>query len=204
MRQRGLPAERFSRRERGVRTLATSLVGQSKRLFGAAPAALASLVMLSALCLGPTACETASTSDETSITGVVVRTTQLLEGTGCGTRVGQVYKYLAVAVHAGQTEAVAAGVYDCFADAAFVNLPADPKTGGYDFEIFVYAFDASRYEAQKAKIDEVLGDMYPPPGRTPSAPVLQSANALEPYAKSRCTVTQALTVQSVAACTALR
>ena len=204
MRLRGLPAEPFSRRERGVRTLATSLVGQSKRLFGAAPAALASLVMLSALSLGSTACETASTSDETSITGVVVRTTQLLEGTGCGTRVGQVYKYLAVAVHAGQTDAVAAGVYDCFADAAFVNLPADPSTGGYDFEIYVYAFDSSRFEAQRSKIDEVMLAMYPPDGKPPVKPVLQSANDLEPYAKSRCTVTQALTVQSVAACTALR
>lgn len=204
MRLPGLPVERFSRRERGVRTPATSLGGPSKRLFGSLTAAVGSLVMLSALCVGPTACETASTSDETTITGVVVRTTQLLEGTGCGTRTGQVYKYLAVAVHAGQTEAVAAGVYDCFADAAFVNLPADPKTGTYDFEIFVYAFDASRYEAQKGSIDDVMDAMYPPGGQAPSKPVLQSANALEPYAKSRCTVTQALTVQSVAACTALR
>ncbi len=187
-----------------MRTLATSLVGQSKRLFGAASAVLASLVMLSALCIGPTACETSSTNDETTITGVVVRTTQLLEGTGCGTRAGQVYKYLAVAVHAGQTDAVAAGVYDCFADAAFVDLPADPATGTYNFEIFVYAFDASRYEAQKAKVDEVMGAMYPPDGKKTAVPVLQSANELEPYAKSRCTVTQALTVQSVAACSALR
>ena len=191
-----------------MRTLVTSLAGKTKRLFGAAPAVLASLVMLSALSVGPTACETSSSQDSTSVTGIVVRSTQLLEGTGCGTRVGQVYKYLAVAVHAGQTEAVAAGVYDCFADAAFVDLPADPTTGNYNFEIFVYAFDASRYEAQKSKIDEVLRAMYPPPDAGPEvgtpASVLQLANAREPYGRSRCTVTQALTVQSVAACTALR
>jgi hypothetical protein len=165
-----------------------------------------SLVTLGALSLGSAGCETATTSDESSITGVVIRTTQLLEGTGCGTRPGQVYKYLAVAVHKGQTDAVAAGVYDCFADAAFVNLPADPTTGTYDFEIYVYAFDASRYEAQKADIDAVIAAMYPPAnGPTPApASVLQLANAREPYARSRCTVTQALTVQSVAACSALR
>ena len=44
--------------------------------------------------------------------------------------------------------------------------------------------------------------------KNPSAAIvngaLEQANKLEPYGRSRCTVTQALTVQSVAACTALR
>jgi hypothetical protein len=172
-----------------------------------------SLVTLGALSLGSAGCETASTSDENSITGVVIRTTQLLEGTGCGTRPGQVYKYLAVAVYKDRTDAVAAGVYDCFADAAFVNLPADNSTTPpkYDFDIYVYAFDASRYEAQKSKVDEVLdalGIVLETRANNPRAvvidPVLAKANGLTAYARSRCTVTQVLTVQSVAACSALR
>ncbi len=194
-----------------MRTLVTSLAGKTKLLFGKAPAALASLVMLSALSLVAAGCETSSSNDETSVTGIVVRSTQLLEGTGCGTRVGQVYKYLAVAVHSGQTEAVAVGVYDCFADAAFVDLPPDPTTGTYNFEIFVYAFDASRYEAQSAGVAAVLDEMNrvnAEKAKNPSAAIvngaLEQANKLEPYGRSRCTVTQALTVQSVAACTALR
>ncbi|MBL0196716.1 MAG: hypothetical protein IPQ09_21330 [Myxococcales bacterium] len=141
------------------------------------------------------ACETGTTADELSITGVVVRAEPLTRGTGCGTKAGQVYKYAAVATRAGTDRVVDAGLYDCFADAAFVNLPPD-EGGSYRFDIHVFAFDRGQHDAQAGAMGTALSrdDSGAPAG------ALTGFRALMTLAKTRCTVTQTLTVQSIASC----
>ena len=90
-----------------------------------------------------------TTSDATipPITGIVIRGDALTRGRGCGQGPGQVFKYAAVVF--GQTDRtnngapvvpsggpredvndydlpVTAGVFDCYTDATFVQLPAQP------------------------------------------------------------------------------
>ena len=152
----------------------------------------AALAALAALCA---ACESGTTTDELAITGVVVRAEPLTRGTGCGTRAGQVFKYAAVTTRAGTERVVDAGLYDCFADAAFINLPPD-DTGSYRFDIHVFAFDRGQHDAQAGAVGAALarGEDGVPAG------ALGGLRALTTLARTRCTVTQTLTVQSVASC----
>lgn len=157
---------------------------------------LGSLVALVALAAAPSAaCESGTTTDELAITGVVVRAEPLTRGTGCGTKAGQVFKYAAVTTRAGTERVVDAGLYDCFADAAFINLPPD-EGGSYRFDIHVFAFDRGQHDAQANDLGAALarGDDGVPAG------ALGGLRALTTLARTRCTVTQTLTVQSVASC----
>jgi len=73
-----------------------------------------------------------STAGIPPITGIVVRAETLTAGRGCGTGPTQLFKYAAVVYGStggdpndeGTYRApVTAGVYDCFADGTFVELP---------------------------------------------------------------------------------
>lgn len=154
---------------------------------------------LAVVALASVACETGTTTDELAITGVVVRAEPLTRGTGCGTSPGEVYKYAAVATRAGTEAVVDAGLYDCFADAAFINLPAD-NNGAYLFDIYVFAFDRGQADAQAGAVGVALarGDTGVPAG------ALSGFRAMTVLGKTQCSVTQTLTVQSVASCEPLR
>ncbi|HRG96434.1 MAG TPA: hypothetical protein PLR99_09310 [Polyangiaceae bacterium] len=171
-------------------------MGSSLPSVPCSPRGAASRLALVALAaLTSAACESGTTTDELAITGVVVRAEPLTRGTGCGTKPGQVYKYAAVTTRAGTELVVDAGLYDCFADAAFINLPPD-EGGSYRFDIHVFAFDRGQHDAQAGAVGVALsrGEDGVPAG------ALGAFRALTTLAKTRCTVTQTLTVQSVASC----
>ncbi len=91
----------------------------------------------------------------TPITGIAIRADSLVAGFGCGTAPGQIYKYAAVvtyAVDAGPvcaeagTADVFTGLFDCYADGVFPNLPAC-STGSQAFQLDVYAYNQATYAA---------------------------------------------------------
>jgi hypothetical protein len=151
-------------------------------------------VALSAAACGSTAATTAYTPQ----TGVVVRSEALTTGIGCGTGDTQVFKFVAVAVSAGNV-AAAAGVYDCFADGVLVNLqPAPLADGSYslDFTVRIYAFNQAAYTASQAKI---TADVAQPntAGGIFAAGAFATLGAT--YTTS-CTATQQADIQVVAVC----
>ena len=95
-------------------------------------------------------CGSTSASDAlTPITGIAVRAETLTAGRGCGRAPTQIFKY-AVAVF-GRNPAdtskldllVASGVYDCFTDAQFVNVPS--SAGSFDYALQVFAYNEAAF-----------------------------------------------------------
>ncbi len=156
-------------------------------------------LLLGLVALGASACETGTSTEELTITGIVVRAEPLTRGTGCGTKPGQVFKYAAVTTRANTAIVVDAGLYDCFADAAFVNLPSDGQ-GSFDFNVHIFAFDKPRHDAQLGAINTALGR----DGSGIPSGALDGLKALSALGGTLCSVRQELTVQSVAACEPLR
>src|ERR1700745_1041166 len=102
---------------------------QSPALGGLLPACGAALPLAGC----PT---TDTTASYTPITGILIRSSSLVAGHGCGTGPGQIYRYAAILYYApdagGGPGPVEAGVFDCFTDGIFSNLPATP-TNSLDF-----------------------------------------------------------------------
>jgi hypothetical protein len=135
-----------------------------------------------------------STTGIPPITGIVIRAETLTTGRGCGQGPDQLFKYAAIVY--GYTEgpvdvkgsyrtAVTAGVYDCFADGTFVELP---ETGGsFTYRLEVFAYSEPAYNAARATIEGAgtNGDAY------------RSAN---PTWTTVCTATQQANVQALAVC----
>jgi hypothetical protein len=96
-------------------------------------------------------CSGTSASDTlTPITGITVRAETLTAGRGCGTGGTQVFKYAVVVFGKNEQDGkfdlrMASGVYDCFTDAQFVNVPA--SAGSFDFNLQVFAYSAQAYQA---------------------------------------------------------
>jgi hypothetical protein len=94
---------------------------------------------------------TASTSIYTPPTGIQIDSQGLVAGLGCGSGPGQVYRY---AVVVGPPEpdggagtpgpAITSGVFDCFSDALFANLPS-PGGGATSFGLNVFAYDRASF-----------------------------------------------------------
>ena len=116
-------------------------------------------------------------------TGITVRAQDLTVGAGCGTGPGQVYKYAAVLAdpHYGR-------VYDCFADAAFVNLPGTSDGGPYSLEIFLY--DKAAYDANADFIEAAAG----------ASNAIAALSQVPSTWTTSCTATQTLNIQTVAQC----
>jgi hypothetical protein len=102
------------------------------------------------------------------ITGIVIPAETLTRGRGCGQAPGQVLKYAAVVF--GQSDRnfppkggpredvngydlpVTAGIFDCYTDATFVQLPAmpdplNPTADSFIYRLEVYVYDATTYAA---------------------------------------------------------
>lgn len=138
------------------------------------------------IAIGAFACSsTATTLGVLPATGITVRAASLTTDLGCGTGNGQVYKYAAVLA-----DPAAAGLYDCFADAAFVNLPLTGDGGGvYDVTVFMY--DKATFDANAAAIQTALAD---------PASAGAALAALPASFTTSCTATQTLNIQTVAQC----
>jgi hypothetical protein len=101
---------------------------------------------------GLAACSsTTTTAGVIPLTGISIPAATITAGIGCGTGAGQVYKYAAV------LEDPAFGrVYDCYADAAFVNL-GPQSDGGALFTVDVFLYDEPTYNANAAAINADVG-----------------------------------------------
>lgn len=117
--------------------------------------ALVSSSWVAAAGLGALAgCSTsAPSSPYTPITGIDIPSADLAVGHGCGNGTeGQVYRYAAVVAYddagagpdddggSANANAVASGVFDCFADGIFSNLPQS-DAGNLSFTIAIYAYN---------------------------------------------------------------
>lgn len=120
-------------------------------------ARLAGSALLSGL-LG--ACSGSSTTVSNPVTpAVLVRADDLTRGLGCGAGATQVWKYAAVLVRPGTSPGeadtlVAGGLYDCFADAAFVTPPV-PSDAPLALDVYLFnraAFEGPSFQAQQAAI----------------------------------------------------
>ncbi|HEX7663293.1 MAG TPA: hypothetical protein VF407_02215, partial [Polyangiaceae bacterium] len=116
---------------------------------------------------------------------IKVRAADLTTDLGCGTGNGQVYKYAAVLA-----DPAAAAVYDCYADAAFINLPLTGDGGGiYDVTVFLY--DKATYDANAGAIQNAVGN-----AATAGAVLATIPSSFT----TTCTATQTLNIQTVAQC----
>ncbi|MGH7271513.1 MAG: hypothetical protein ACREJ3_13875 [Polyangiaceae bacterium] len=88
----------------------------------------------------------------TPVTKIVIRSSDLIEGHGCGTGADQIYRYAAIVSFApspttardagdagASAPAIATSVFDCFADGSFENLPA-ADGGSQEFSILIRAY----------------------------------------------------------------
>jgi hypothetical protein len=92
----------------------------------------------------------ATTTGYTPITGIVIRSSALVAGYGCGTGPGQVYRYAAIvyfATEGGAQATLVANVFDCFTDGVFENLPV-ADGGGQDFIVSIRAYNFASFPAE--------------------------------------------------------
>ncbi|MEO6420425.1 MAG: hypothetical protein ABIP39_13495 [Polyangiaceae bacterium] len=102
------------------------------------------------------ACDTTAVAPTISpVTGIIIRSEQLVVGKGCGLGATQVFKYAAIVINSDGVP-VAGSTYDCFADGTFVNLAATDG-GNFSFDVKVAAFNAAAYDAQAAAIEDAAG-----------------------------------------------
>ena len=138
-------------------------------------------------------CGSTSASDAlTPITGITVRAETLTAGRGCGRAPTQVFKY-AVAVfgrNPGDTAKldawVAGGVYDCFTDAQFVNVPS--SAGSFDYALQIFAYNEAAFgKAGEATVKAAAQNPTTLPQTNPTL-------------TTRCTAQEFDQVQSLAVC----
>ena len=139
---------------------------------------------------------TATTSLYTPITGFVIDSQTLTAGLGCGTAAGEVYKYGAVVTLTDGT--LVSGVFDCFTNAQFANLPT-PDGGTTNYTVAVYAYDSLSFPAVLGPCVDLDVDAACP-GENPLE-ILKFAKSATWTAK--CTATQVQGMSQVAVCSAL-
>jgi hypothetical protein len=98
-----------------------------------------------------TACNTTdATTILSPVTGILVKADDLLGPHNCGEGPDDIYKYAAVLVESTTGQLITAQVYDCFADAVFVDLTGTPTSDGgtlYDYAVLIYAWNLQTYTA---------------------------------------------------------
>lgn len=127
-------------------------------------------------------------------TGIVIRAETLTTGRGCGREPTQLFKYAAVVFgYSGGDPAaresygvpVTAGVYDCFADGTFIELPEINRSVTFRLEVF--GFTEQAYLAAGGSVEAAGTD----------ASALRDAG---PTWTTTCFATQQRDVQSLAVC----
>jgi hypothetical protein len=157
----------------------------------------ASSVAAGAAALALAGCpSTTTTTGYTPYTGVIIRSSQLVAGFGCGTGPGQVYRYAAVVYHlgadAGPTgNAFASNVFDCFSDGVFENLDAD-DAGNTSYFLTIQAYERASFPP---------GLSCDPAGACPTWDVSTVlASAAQASWTTTCTATQQAGVPVLAVC----
>lgn len=117
---------------------------------------------------------TAATTTFVPITGVVVKSADLVTGFGCGQGPTEVFRYVAILNYAAPADAgpdAAAptgegspwvNAFECFTDAVFENLPA--LNGNLNFTVTIYAYDQATYQAAGLPADLGCPAGAPPDG----------------------------------------
>lgn len=158
----------------------------------------------------------APTTSYTPITGIEIPSADIITGHGCGTgSPSQVYKYAAVVAFlppvddadgvavdaAGVTTAqlVTSGVFDCFADGVFSNLPLD-DAGDSNFVVTIYAYNQCSFP-QSLVCSSNAGTACP--AEDPNF-VTQSVAAQPSNWTTTCTATQTPGVTVIAYCPPLQ
>jgi hypothetical protein len=200
-------------------------MGRSSQPFtGALVVAGIVCVVGAAACTSPlgtstTGTATTTASTYTPVTGIEVDAHSLFLRVGCGTSAGQGYKYAVVvqsrpglgvnACPSGAEQVVGVGVYDCFADAVFVNLGGGSDGGlsggsavglSRDFDLAIAAFDAPTFASQAGVVGSAVSDLAA--NSCSSSPVDDRVASLLQVASwtTTCEAHQAPSVQSLAAC----
>jgi len=153
------------------------------------------------------------------VTSIIVRAAHITEGRGCGSKATQIYKYVAVAQTTPLQDGsatdvpslVGAGLFDCFADASFVNVAPERANSLVRTSVQVFAFNAAAYAA--AGGDSVLRDRIArfaalrdqgsDAGDAPIAAEVAALVSLQPSFSTTCTATRYPGVQAVASCAPL-
>jgi hypothetical protein len=89
----------------------------------------------------------------TPVTGILIKSSELVEGHGCGTAPDQIYAYVAVLAYAASPNIPYTSiVVPCYSDGLFSNLQPDPDGGlhPYDYTLFVYAYNAQSFPPELA------------------------------------------------------
>jgi hypothetical protein len=97
--------------------------------------------------VGSSGCNDTITYNTALVSGIDINT-DLLLGNGslsCGTSDQNVYKYVAVVIN-DAADIGGAGIFDCFADGVFANLPGT-DAGSLNFAIWIYAYNQKDFNA---------------------------------------------------------
>jgi len=144
----------------------------------------------------------ATTTAYTPVTGILIRSTSLVAGYGCGTGAGQVYRYAALLSYTddgGSAGPVTySGVSDCYSDALFSNLPAD-DAGSLSFDLTIIAWNKTSFPAALACDPSDVGEagFTACPGDTPDT---VASNEGTPNWITHCTATQQYGISVLAVC----
>ena len=152
-------------------------------------------------------CETTAPSTSyTPITGIELPSADIVAGHGCGTgSPDQVYKYAAIVGYAGDagdggTELdltagiVTSGVFDCFADGIFSNLPLS-DAGNSTYIIGIYAYNQCSFPPELACVQNASAACP-----TGDASVAQSVASQPANWTATCNATQIAGVTATAYC----
>jgi hypothetical protein len=109
--------------------------------------AVAASVGTAATVFAVTSCTATTTINTALVTDGLNINTELLLGSTiqCGPTDDQVYRYVAVVVGSNRN-VIAAGVFDCFANGEFANLPGT-DAGQQNFSVWVYAYNQADFNA---------------------------------------------------------
>ena len=155
----------------------------------------------------------APTTSYTPITGIEIPSADIVAGHGCGAgSPNQVYKYAAVVGAVGDADGAAdggagvttaqlvtSGVFDCFADGVFSNLPQD-DAGNSNFAVTIYAYNQCSFP-QALACSSNAGTACP--AEDPNF-VTQSVAAQPSNWTTTCTATQTPSVTVIAYCPPLQ
>jgi hypothetical protein len=155
---------------------------------------LAAAILLACVTIFVACSGSGSSTGIPPITGIVIRAETLTTGRGCGRGPTQLFKYAAIVygytdgpadVKGSYRTPVTAGIYDCFADGTFVELP---ETGGsFTFRLEVFAYSEPAYLAARSTIE----------GAGTNGDALRTT---DPTWTTACTATQLRDVQALAVC----
>jgi hypothetical protein len=149
-----------------------------------------------AMCASAAGCTSTSTAVVyTPITGIVVRSSELLAGHGCGTNPDQVYAYAAVLAPAETPQVpYTSTVTPCYADAVLSNLQSE--AGTFDYVLYIYAYNYQSFPPELACTPPRLHQNCP--GDYPEASTAPDASDVEPlYAPNWETTCRAVEQQGI-------